>query len=116
MMKKLENATTKATLIPNLEVAETMQTRGLGLLGRSSLAEDQALWILRCNSIHTFFMKFAIDCVFVDKNLKVKAIYKDVRPWRLVLPVWGARSVIEMASGVSSKLNISVGDQLNVGA
>ncbi|WP_413559727.1 DUF192 domain-containing protein [Bdellovibrio sp. HCB209] len=116
MMKKLENLTTKATLIPNLEVAETMQTRGVGLLGRSSLAEDQALWILRCNSIHTFFMKFAIDCVFVDKNLKVKAIYKDVKPWRLVLPVWGARSVIEMASGVSSKLNISVGDQLNVGA
>ncbi len=116
MMKKLENSTTKTTLIPNLEVADDMRTRGVGLLGRSSLAEDHALWILRCNSIHTFFMKFAIDCVFVDKNLKVKAIYKDVKPWRLLLPVWGARSVFEMASGVSSKLNIRVGDQLNVGA
>ncbi|MBO9667429.1 MAG: DUF192 domain-containing protein [Bdellovibrio sp.] len=116
MMKVLENTTTQSKLIPNLEVATTFWTRGKGLLGRGSLPEDQALWIWHCNSIHTFFMKFAIDCVFVDKNLKVKAIYKDVKPWRLVLPVWGAKSVIEMASGTSSKLKISVGDQLNVGA
>ena len=115
-MMKLENTTTQQKLIPNLEVAKSFTSRGKGLLGRSSLAEDCALWIHHCNSIHTFFMKFAIDCVFVDKNLKVKAVYQDVRPWRLILPVWGASSVIEMASGTSRKLKISVGDQLNVGA
>lgn len=115
-MTALENKTTNARLIGNLEVAKTFWTRGRGLLGRKDLAEDQALWIHRCNSIHTCFMQFSIDCVFVDKNLKVKAIYKDVKPWRLVPPVWGASSVIEMASGVSSKLQINVGDQLYVGA
>ncbi|MGE5085504.1 MAG: DUF192 domain-containing protein [Bacillota bacterium] len=115
-MMKLENITTQQKLIPNLEVAKSFTSRGKGLLGRSSLAEDRALWIHHCNSIHTFFMKFAIDCVFVDKNLKVKAVFQDVKPWRLILPVWGASSVIEMASGMSSKLKISVGDQLNVGA
>ncbi|WII70625.1 DUF192 domain-containing protein [Bdellovibrio sp. 22V] len=116
MMTALQNKTTNQTLIPKLEVARSFAARGKGLLGRSSLAEDQALWILHCNSIHTFFMKFSIDCVFVDKNLKVKAVYQDVRPWRLVLPVWGASSVIEMASGSVSKMKLSVGDQLYVGA
>ena len=115
-MTALLNKTTNQELIANLEVAKTFWSRGKGLLGRSSLAEEQALWIHQCNSIHTCFMKFAIDCVFVDKNLKVKAIYRDVKPWRLVLPIWGASSVIEMASGTSSKLKISVGDQLYVGA
>ncbi|MNJ92789.1 hypothetical protein D3C87_104630 [compost metagenome] len=114
-MAVLENKITQQKLIENLEVARTFWTRGKGLLGRQSLPENQALWIHRCNSIHTYFMKFAIDCVFVDRNLKVKAIYRDVRPGRLILPVWGASSVIEMASGTTSKLQISVGDQLNVG-
>jgi uncharacterized membrane protein (UPF0127 family) len=103
-------------LIPRLEVADTFATRGKGLLGRSTLATEEALWIHHCNSIHTFFMKFAIDCVFVDRNLKVKKVYHGVRPWRLVLPVLGASSVIEMASGTAASLKINVGDQLHVGA
>lgn len=115
-MKALLNKTTQQVLIPRLEVADTFQTRGKGLLGRKSLATDQALWIPRCNSIHTFFMKFAIDCVFVDRHLKVRKVCHDVRPWRLVLPVWGASSVVEMSSGTAQRLNINVGDQLHVGA
>lgn len=115
MMAALMNKTTNETLIPQLEVARTFSSRGKGLLGRSSLSDDQALWIHRCNSIHTFFMKFSIDCVFVDKNMKVKAIYQDIHPWRLIPPVWGASSVIEMASGASRKMKVKVGDQLYVG-
>lgn len=115
MAAVLENKTTNQKLIADLEIASDFWSRGKGLLGRDSLAQDQALWIHRCNSIHTFFMKFPIDCVFVDKNLKVKAVYNEVRPWRLVPPVWGASSVIEMRSGTIRQRNISVGDQLYVG-
>lgn len=114
-MAVLENKLTQKRLIEDLEVARTFWSRGKGLLGRKNLPESRALWIPRCNSIHTYFMKFAIDCVFIDKNLKVKAVYQDVRPGRLIFPVWGASSVIEMASGMTSKLNINVGDQLHVG-
>ena len=116
MMAVLRSATTQQTLITDLEVATTFKTRGKGLLGRDFLAPEQALWIHHCNSIHTFFMKFPIDCVFVDKNLKVKAIYKDVKPWRLLLPVWGASSVFEMASGALNNMNVKIGDQLHVGS
>jgi uncharacterized membrane protein (UPF0127 family) len=112
----LESKTKNQRLISRLEVAESFLSRGKGLLGHERLNEDSGMWIHRCNSIHTFFMKFPIDCIFVDKNLKVKAIYKDVRPWRLVPPVWGARSVFELASGAATKMNISVGDQLYVGS
>lgn len=116
MMATLINKTTDQILIPHLEVAETFWRRGRGLLGRTSLPEAQALWIPRCNSIHTFFMKFSIDCVFVDRHLKVKAIYEDVHPGRLLLPVWGASSVFEMAAGEARRLKVHVGDQLYVGA
>ncbi len=115
-MATLMNKTTNQTLIPQLEVARSFSSRAKGLLGRSSLPVQEALWIHHCNSIHTFFMKFSIDCVFVDKNLKVKAVYHNVNPWRLILPVWGASSVFEMTSGSISKMSVSVGDQLYVGA
>lgn len=114
-MAILQNKSTHTNLIENLEVAKTFWARGKGLLGKKSLPANQALWIHHCNSIHTFFMKFSIDCVFVDRNLKVKAVYVDVKPWRLVTPVWGASSVIEMSSGVSRQLKIKVGDELYVG-
>lgn len=114
-MNWLESKTNNQRLIPNLEVADGFRSRGKGLLGRSKLNEDAGMWIHRCNSIHTFFMKFSIDCVFVDKKLKVKAIYTDVKPWRLILPVWGASSVFEMASGSVARMHICVGDQLYVG-
>lgn len=104
------------SLIPHLEEARGFLSRGKGLLGRTHLPQDGGLWIHRCNSIHTFFMKFPIDCVFVDKNLTVKAIYSDVKPWRLLLPVWGASSVFELASGTASRMSIQVGDQLYVGS
>lgn len=112
----LENRTRQKRLIEDLEVARDFWSRGKGLLGRDGLAADAGLWIHHCNSIHTFFMRFAIDCVFIDKHLRVKAIYQDVRPWRLLLPVWGASSVIELASGTTSRWDIQVGDQLHVGS
>lgn len=114
-MAHLTNKTTNNVLIPELELACTFWARGIGLLGREGLSKNHALLIKRCNSIHTFFMKFSIDCVFVDKNFQVRAIYKDVKPWRLIIPVWGASSVIEMNAGLSAELKIKVGDQLYVG-
>lgn len=103
-------------LISQLEIADSFGTRAKGLLGRESLSPQSAMWIHRCNSIHTFFMKFSIDCVFVDRKLRVKAIYKNVKPGRLIFPVWGASSVFELSANAVDQLNIRVGDELYVGA
>lgn len=114
-MASLRRATTDQVLIPNLRVADSMMTRIRGLLGTTDLSPDEALWIPRCDSIHTFFMKYSIDCVFLDRDMVVKSIKGDVRPGRIVWPQWGAVSVIEMKAGTFSKLGIQKGEKLHVG-
>jgi len=101
-------------LVPHLEVADRLWSRTLGLIGRESLADDQALWIHRCNSVHTFFMRFAIDLVFVDRHLKVRKTLAHIQPGRLVLPVWGASSVFEFNSGFLKRHPIYKGEKLHV--
>lgn len=114
MSKKLMNFTKNQLLLAELQTARSFWARGKGLLGVNSLKPEQGLWILWCCSIHTFFMRFSIDCIFVDQQMRVKALKKNVKPWKLVLPIWGATSVFEMSSGTIDRHNIELGDQLNV--
>lgn len=111
---KLTNASTGQVLVSNLEVASNFWTRTKGLLGRDGLSEDQALWILRCNSVHTYFMKFSLDLIFLNKKMVVVDTGTNVRPGRLVLPVWRATSVIELKSGFLEKNPVRIGEQLHV--
>lgn len=105
----------KAELILNqLELATSFFQRAKGLLGRKSLAENQGLWIKPGNNIHTFFMKFNIDCIFVDKNLVVQKIKADMGPFRIAGPHWKTTSVIEVKAGTAAQWNIIEGDQLYV--
>ncbi len=113
-MAQLKNSAHQI-LLPDLRIADRMLSRMRGLLGTSELSPDQGLWIHRCNSIHTFFMNYAIDCVFVDSHLQVAALKKNVRPGRIVFPVLGAQSVIEVKSGQIEKWGLKLGDQLHVG-
>lgn len=114
-MAVLENKTKNITIAVQLDIADNFFNRGVGLMGRKSFSSEQGLWIHRCNSIHTCFMNFSIDCVFVDRSLKVKALRKSVRPWRLVWPIWSASSVFELPAGTISRLQIQEGDELYVG-
>lgn len=105
------------TIANKVEVASSFTSRLIGLLGRTSLEHTQCLWIKKCTSIHTFFMKFSIDVIFVDKKLKVSAIYYNVTPWKLAWPLFKkADSVFEFASGTLNNISINVGDQLHVGS
>lgn len=113
LIKESENST---PLTDQLILAETLFSRSKGLLGRRELPDNEMLWINRCNSIHTFFMKFTIDCVFLDRTLKVISIKRNVKPWKIIWPQWGASSVIEMKAGDIDRLSLKVGDQLYVGA
>lgn len=118
-MAILFNKSQNKILISDLKIANTFYKRGKGLLGQKSLSPKEGLWIspgiLPCNSIHTFFMKFSIDCVFLDKSFKVQKIFSSVRPGLIIPPVKNANSVVELAEGIALQLNIQVGDQLHVG-
>jgi uncharacterized membrane protein (UPF0127 family) len=103
-------------LTNQLNVAHKMADRMKGLIPKKELGPDEVLWIHHCNSIHTFFMSFNIDCVFVDKNKKIKSIVYNVKPWKIVWPIWRANSVFEMKAGQAKIYNLSIGDQLDVGS
>ncbi len=115
MAKLYKTSDSNAQLLSlQLNVAETFWSRGRGLLGRKSLTDDEALWINPGNNIHTFFMKFSIDCIFVDKKLQIKNLASDVKPFRFVGPFWKSHSVIEVPSGFIDRKKLKVGDHLYV--
>ena len=101
-------------LLDKLEVAESFWSRGWGLLGRKSLEANEALWILRCNNIHTWFMRVKIDCIFVDKRMEIQKIVSEVPSFRFVGPYWKSNSVIETTAGFAKEKKLKVGDQLYV--
>ncbi len=111
----LKNSTRKEVLATHVEKANSLFSRMKGLLGRSGLENHRTLWISNCNSIHTLFMKFSIDVIFVNKDLIVKAVYRNIKPGRFILPIWGASSVFEFSSKALKNKAIEKGDQLDVG-
>ncbi len=101
--------------------ADDSASRSKGLLGRESLDADEGMWILQpplawlvpCPTIHTFFMKFPIDVLFLDGGLRVARVIENMKPWRLSPWVPSAHSILELKGGV---LNGSVrpGDRLEM--
>jgi uncharacterized membrane protein (UPF0127 family) len=82
-----------------------------GLLGRSSLPSGQGILLRPAASIHTFFMRFPIDVVFLDDELRVVEIAADLRPWRAA-GKRGARAVLELPAGECARRGLAVGDQV----
>jgi len=82
-----------------VEVARSSWARFMGLMGRTAMPTGSALWIEPCNSIHMFFMRFAIDVLFLDRQMRVKRVMLNLKPWRISPIVFGARSTVELPSG-----------------
>lgn len=114
-MAQLLNQSKNIVLAEEVEIAAHFWARLKGLLGREDLSPGLVLWIHQCNSIHTWFMKFPIDVIFADKNLKICAVFPNIEPWQFIFPVHRASSVFEFTAGDLKKKNLEVGDQLYVG-
>jgi len=94
-------------------LAETPLTRLNGLLGRSGLERGEGLLLRPAASIHTFFMRFAIDAVWVDRELNVLKVSHDVVPWRTAA-CKGAKGVVELAAGEARRMGVEAGDALTL--
>jgi uncharacterized membrane protein (UPF0127 family) len=92
-------------------VADTSLSRMRGLLGRRSLAPDEGILLRPASSVHTLFMRFAIDVVFLDRDLAVLRVVPGLRPWRAVSRRRAA-AVLELAAGESERRGIRAGDRL----
>jgi uncharacterized protein len=108
---KIVNLTRQAVLAHYVEAADHSAARRKGLLGRDVLPGGEGLWIVPCESVHTFFMKFPIDLVYLDRNKKVKKVRSSVPPWR-VSACLSAHSIIELASGTIKMTQTQPGDAL----
>jgi uncharacterized membrane protein (UPF0127 family) len=110
-MKKAINEKNKFVLCENLKVANTFITRLVGLMGSKKMDKFDALLIEPCNSIHTFFMKYPLDVVFLDADNRVVKCVENLAPWRMTFLYLNAKKVLELNAGVL-KSQVSKGDQI----
>ena len=109
----LVNRQTSQTISRTVEVAASRRSRRRGLLGRTGMDRSEALILAPCFAIHTAFMRFAIDVVFVDSRGRVLKIVRGLPPWRMAVAP-RAHAVIELAAGSLSSRALKVGDAVDL--
>lgn len=92
-------------------VADTFCLRSRGLLFRSKLEVDQSMLIMPCNAVHSFFMRYSLDLVYLDKENRIVKIVENLKPWRFSV-CFKAYSVMELNVGVANKLDLKQGDKI----
>jgi uncharacterized membrane protein (UPF0127 family) len=96
-------------------VADSPLPRMRGLLGKRDLRTDEGVLLRPAGSVHTFFMRFPIDIVFLDRDGRVLRIDESVQPWRTAA-ARGAKAVLELRAGECARRRLLIGDVLEVGA
>jgi uncharacterized membrane protein (UPF0127 family) len=108
----LRNLRTGEVVAGRLRAARGFWDRGLGLLARPELRPGEGLWLDPCGGIHTWGMRYAIDVLFLDRELRVLRVSRNLRPWRLGLAPRGTRSTLELPAGGAAR--VREGDRLTV--
>jgi uncharacterized membrane protein (UPF0127 family) len=113
-VKVLRNLTRGTVLAARVEEATRPLSRLKGLLGRAQLAEGEALLIAPCTSIHTFFMRFPIDVIFLDGDGRALRALEDLGPWRATRIYPHAACAIELPAGALRRSATCAGDLLRL--
>lgn len=108
------NTTRGVNLTEHGRVADNAISRMVGLLRDDHLKLGDGLWIVPCNSIHSFAMRFLFDAVFLDKKLRVVHLISEMKPWRASRMVFAAHSVLELPAGAVQVSGTHLGDQLEM--
>ena len=113
-MVNIYNSTKNNIIADKVNIAKTFLTRSIGLLSKTSMPKDEGLIIKPCCSIHTFFMRFPIDVVFIDCKNMVVALYENVLPNRILPIHFSSLYVIELAAGQIANKGIEKKDIIRV--
>jgi uncharacterized protein len=108
------NITQNKTLADPLVVADTFLSSLIGLLGKRNLPPGQGLWILPCQSVHTMWMQFPIDVIFLDRNKVVVHCIENMKPFRLSKHIGKAKSVLELPAFTIKITRTLLGDQVEI--
>jgi uncharacterized membrane protein (UPF0127 family) len=109
---QVSNLTRHTVLATCMEVADSAARRSKGLLGRERLAPGEGLWIRPCEAVHTFWMRFSIDLIYLDRKNRIRKLVSAVPPWRLSACLW-AHSVLELPTGTIRETQTQAGDSLD---
>ncbi|HXB68108.1 MAG TPA: DUF192 domain-containing protein [Candidatus Acidoferrales bacterium] len=109
----VRNQTRDTVLGRSVDIADSSEKRRVGLLKHERLSPGEGLWITPCESVHTFFMKFPIDLVYLDKKRKVRKVRHRVPPWRLSMCLT-AHSILELPAGTAEQTGTLKGDILTI--
>jgi uncharacterized membrane protein (UPF0127 family) len=108
---RVRNITRDVVLAESADVAGTSEKRRTGLLKHESLPPGSGLWIVPCEAVHTFGMKFPIDVIYLDKRRTVVKIRPNMKPWR-ISGCLRAHSVLELPAGTAQRTRTCPGDTL----
>lgn len=111
-MPRVINETRGTAVAKDVRVADGIWSRFWGLMGRKRLAESAGLLLRPSSSIHTAFMRFPIDVVFLDRSLRVVKVVPEMKPFRVAIAFGGAHSALELNAGAAAKARVETGDQL----
>lgn len=114
MGKQAFNVTRQQTVAANVQVADNYFSRLVGLMGKPGLPPDAGLWIVPCNDIHSFFMRFEFDAIFVDKQNTVVHLMERMKPWRVSKFVKRGRAVLELPAGTIAATGTKIGDLIEL--
>ena len=104
---------TRATVVAeDVRLADGIWSRFWGLMGRKALPEGAGLLLRPSFSIHTAFMRFPIDVIFLDRSLRVVKVVPRMKPFRMTLAFGGAHSALELNAGDAEEAETQTGDQL----
>ena len=109
---KVINRSRGGDVANNVKVAKGLRERCIGLIGKQRLQPGEGLFIIGCSSIHTFFMRFPIDVIFLDDHNRIVKLVENLRPYRIFIGPLSARSVLELPLGTIQRLGIHIGDEL----
>jgi len=110
---RVRNVTRGTSIGDAIDAAESTAQRRTGLLKHDKLDDGAGLWIVPCEAVHTFFMKFAIDLIYLDRKHRVRGVVRELRPWRLSMCL-PAHSVLELPPETIDRTNTQKGDQLEL--
>ena len=111
MKYRLRNLKRGTVVGDAIDIADTSAKRRTGLLKHTGLNAGEGLWIVPCESVHTFFMKFALDLVYLDRRHVVRKAVTNVVPWRMSVCL-SAHSIVELPVGAIAASGTVKGDQL----
>ena len=112
-MLSIVNQTKKAAIAPKTRVAGSWTRRLIGLLGTTALPEGEGLWLSPCTSVHSFFMRYPIDILFL--NAQHEVIHQQTLvPWRLSKVKAKSVGVLELPAGTLLKTGTTAGDVLSL--